>query len=251
MRPMRYFVYFAYDGAPYVGWQRQPNGLSVQQVMEEAFAMKLREPIQLTAAGRTDAGVHATGMTAHFDTSAIQDCTTAARGLNSLLPPSIAINRIVPVRSDAHARYDATARRYEYHIATRKSPFTRGRVCPVYYPLDLNRMQDAAQMLLGRQDFRSFSKVHTDVTNFYCTISLAEWQELDGEIVFTIEANRFLRGMVRAIVGTLVGIGAGRSSVDDMERIISAQSRQQAGQAMAPEGLYFVEAKYNDDIFTL
>lgn len=248
---MRYFVYFAYDGTDYVGWQRQPNGTSVQQVMEKAFSLKLREPVLLTAAGRTDAGVHALNMAAHFDVGREPDAEAFVRAMNSMLPPTIAINEIRRVRDTAHARFDAVSRRYEYHIATRKSPFARGRACPIYYPLDIERMQQAARKLLGRQDFRSFSKVHTDVTNFYCDITTAEFRTTESELVFTIEANRFLRGMVRAIVGTLVDIGAGRKSVEDITAIIGAQSRQRAGQAMMPAGLYFAEARYNKDIFNI
>lgn len=242
---MRYFIFFAYDGGRYSGWQRQPNSITVQEVMEKSISTILRCETVLTGAGRTDAGVHALDMAAHFDVREAIDEEQMTRRMNSLLPPDIAVNRITRVRDDAHARFDALWRRYEYRIATRKSPFAVGRAARVFYPLDVEAMNRCSAKLIGRRDFTSFSKVHTDVNNFVCEIRTAEWQTRDNELVFTIEANRFLRGMVRAIVGTLVEIGAGRRKEADFEAVIEAHDRCRAGEAAEACGLYFVKAEYN------
>lgn len=241
---MRYFIHIAYDGTNYSGWQKQPNAITVQEVIEKALRTILRQEVEITGAGRTDAGVHALDMVAHFDHENIADLERLKRNLNSLLPPNIAINEIEKVAADAHARFDAKSRMYEYHITTAKNPFLKGKACTIYYPIDLETMNKAATKLLGSHDFQCFSKVHTDVSNYFCTITKAEFVATDNEIVFTIEANRFLRGMVRAIVGTLVDIGAGRKKIDDMEKILASKDRCMAGQAMAAEGLFFIRAKY-------
>lgn len=241
---MRYFLHISYDGTNYSGWQKQPNAITVQEVIEKALRTILRQEVEITGAGRTDAGVHALDMVAHFDHENIADLERLKRSLNSLLPPNIAINEIEKVAADAHARFDAKSRMYEYHITTAKNPFLKGKACTIYYPIDLETMNKAATKLLGSHDFQCFSKVHTDVSNYFCTITKAEFVATDNEIVFTIEANRFLRGMVRAIVGTLVDIGAGRKKIDDMEKILASKDRCMAGQAMAAEGLFFIRAKY-------
>lgn len=241
---MRYFVIFDYDGGQYCGWQRQPNGVTIQSVMEEAFSTILRDEIALTGAGRTDAGVHARNMVAHFDFDGNFDCGQLTRRLNSLLPKDIAIKEIKHVTEGAHARFDAKKRKYEYHILRKKNPFYRDYSCAIYYPLDVEIMNEGAKRLLGRKDFHSFSKVHTDVNNYYCDIYEAFWKEIDDQMIFTIEANRFLRGMVRAIVGTLVDLGAGRIKLDDLDRIIESHDRCCAGQSMDAKGLFFVGAKY-------
>ncbi len=241
---MRYFIHIAYDGTKYSGWQKQPNAITVQEVIEKALGTILRQEIEITGAGRTDAGVHARDMVAHFDNEGVEDLEKLKRNINSLLPPDIAINSIEKVDNDAHARFDAKSRIYEYHITTAKDPFLKGMACAIYYPIDLEVMNKAAIKLLGTHDFQCFSKVHTNVNNYYCTITRAELHTIGNEIVFTIEANRFLRGMVRAIAGTLVDIGAGRKKVEDIERILDSRNRCMAGQAMAAEGLFFIKAKY-------
>lgn len=246
---MRYFIFFAYDGGNYNGWQKQPNGITVQEVIERALSIILREEITLTGAGRTDAGVHALDMAAHFDTNTHFDTKQLTQRLNSFLPSDIAINRIVRVKDDAHARFDALWRRYEYHITTIKSPFSVGRAAKVYYPLDVEAMNRCAAKLIGRRDYTSFSKVHTDVNNFVCEIRIAEWTKQGNNLIFTIEANRFLRGMVRAIVGTLVEIGGGRRNESEFDAIIEAHNRSKAGEAAEACGLYFVKAEYKINIY--
>ena len=241
---MRYFIHIAYDGTEYSGWQKQPNAITVQEVIEKALGTILRQEVEITGAGRTDAGVHARDMVAHFDHEDIADPERLKRNLNSLLPPDIAINNIEKVADDAHARFDAKSRMYEYHITTAKDPFLKGKACTIYYPLNIELMNMAASKLLGTHDFQCFSKVHTDVNNYICTITKACFARNGNEIIFTIEANRFLRGMVRAIVGTLVDIGAGRKTIDDVDRILESKDRCMAGQAMAAEGLVFIRALY-------
>jgi len=242
---VRYFLHIAYDGTNYSGWQKQPNAVTVQEVVENALGTILRKKIDITGAGRTDAGVHARDMVAHVDTEEEFDTERLKRNMNSLLPPDIAINSIEKVGDEAHARFDAKSRMYEYHITTAKDPFLKGKACPIYYPINLELMNEAACKLIGTHDFQCFSKVHTDVNNYYCTITRAEFcRQQSAEIVFTIEANRFLRGMVRAIAGTLVDIGAGRKSIDDIDKILESKDRCMAGQAMAAEGLIFIKAEY-------
>lgn len=243
---MRYFVRFAYNGTDFHGSQTQPNGITVQETMEKAFSLVLRVPVALTFAGRTDAGVHATQMYAHFDlSSAVSTCRLSHR-LNSLLPDSIAIDEIFPVADDAHARFSATSRRYEYRITTVKDPFAVHAMAHVAPGLDYDAMNEAAKILLGRHDFASFCKVHTDVKTTFCTVTRAEWAvSNDGrQAVFTIAADRFLRNMVRAVVGTLFEVGRHKISLDQFRDIISQHNRCAAGQSAPAEGLYLVEVQY-------
>lgn len=244
----RYFLNIAYCGTPYCGWQRQPNGTAVQEVVEQALATILRTPAPITGAGRTDAGVHALGMTAHFDTETpITDTDSLTANLNSLLPPSIAINHIRQVSPGLHARFDAISRRYEYHVTERKDPFATDRAYRFPRHLDIELMSKAAEVLFEYTDFTSFSKVHTDVKTKNCDIMYAQWERRDnGKTVFTIEANRFLRNMVRAIVGTLLDVGTHKITIDDLRRIIEAKDRCRAGHSVPAGGLYFIEAKYNE-----
>lgn len=206
---MRYFLYLAYDGAGYHGWQVQPNGTTVQKCIETALSMILRCPTPITGAGRTDAGVNARLMVAHFDTeNSLSDTTTLCNRLNSILPRDIAIYRCVPVIPEAHARFDALSRTYKYYATDHKSPFT-GRYAWQYRgTLDYERMNIAAARLSGYCDFTSFSKLHTDVKTNNCTITEARWEHEGEGYTFTITADRFLRNMVRAIVGTLVEVAA-------------------------------------------
>ena len=238
---MRYFIEFAYKGTHYHGSQVQPNGVTVQQVLEDAFLTLLRQPVSLVFAGRTDAGVHARQMVAHFDLSA---CPPDVDRLNRLLPPDIAVQRIFAVPDDLHARFSAVSRTYEYHICTHKSPFAIDTCTYVPAALDYEAMNEAASHLLGTRDFASFCKVHTDVKTTICTVTEAEWRT-DGEhAVFTITADRFLRNMVRAVVGTLFEVGRHKLSPQDFEAIILSQSRQRAGQSAPPEGLYLTAVRY-------
>lgn len=268
----RYFVYIAYNGTRYCGWQRQPNGVSVQQWLEEVFSTVLRRDIALVGAGRTDAGVHARCMAVHFDVpeaigepkllteeSALLSGEPAlpadklallAGKLNNMLPKDIAIRRIVPVIGEAHARFDALARTYEYRISEQKDPFRYEYVCRMpLQRMDFERMNDACRLLLETSDFTSFSKLHTDVKTNICRVEKAVWTHQAGEWVFTIRADRFLRNMVRAIVGTLFEVGRGKISVDGFREIIEAKDRCRAGTSAPPEGLALTEIEYPQRLF--
>jgi tRNA pseudouridine38-40 synthase len=246
----RYFIYLAYDGTRYHGWQVQPNGLSVQEVLTKALSTLLRVPTEITGAGRTDAGVHARQMVAHFDAAEPIDCIQMAYKLNRILPPDISVDKVVPVRSDAHARFDATQRTYHYFVHTAKSPFERFYSCRIHGTLDFGKMNEAAQLLLLYDDFTSFSKVHTDVKTNLCRISRARWEQVGPqEWRFEISANRFLRNMVRAIVGTLLEVGRGRLSVDGFRAVIEGRNRCCAGESVAANALFLVSIEYKKDVF--
>ena len=241
---MRYFITFAYDGTHFHGSQTQPNGNTVQAEMEAAFATILREPVALTFAGRTDAGVHAEHMVAHFDFTKPLPANFGSR-LNNLLPPSIAVRNIQRVTDDAHARFDATARTYRYRITTRKDPFLCVNHTRVAAGLDFEAMNNAAQALLGKQDFASFCRTHTDVKTTICDVREAKWvQESDTEWYFVITADRFLWNMVRAVVGTLFEVGKGRMTPAQLADIIAAHDRCRAGHSAPAEGLSLVEIIY-------
>ncbi len=241
---MRYFVTFSYLGTDFHGSQSQPNGNTVQAELEAAFATILRQPVPLTFAGRTDAGVHAEQMVAHFDFDKALPANLSGR-LNNLLPSSIAVSDIRPVADDAHARFDARERTYYYRITTRKDPFlcaTHTRVAP---GLDFEAMNQAAQCLLGRQDFASFCRTHTDVKTTICDVREARWiQENETEAYFVITADRFLRNMVRAVVGTLFEVGRGRMQPQNLAAIIAAKDRCAAGHSAPAEGLSLVRIVY-------
>lgn len=246
----RYFIYFSYNGAAYVGWQMQPNGLSVQEVMQKAFSTVLRDEIEIVAAGRTDAGVHAKRMVAHAD----MDISPFSPGdfigkMNSFLPGDIAVSNILEVKPDAHARFDAVSRRYEYHLITEKNVFLNEYAMRVFHPLDFEAMNRAAETLFNYIDFTSFSKLHTDVKTNNCKIIHAQWTFEKDRWVFTIEANRFLRNMVRAIVGTLLEVGRGKMSVEEFKQVIEAKNRCKAGISVPGKGLYLVNVEYPKDIF--
>ena len=201
----RYFIYLSYDGTNYHGWQIQPNGISVQEVLMKALSTFLRKPVEVVGAGRTDAGVHARLMVAHFDFDTELDCATVVDKLNRLLPPDVAVHRVRRVKSDAHARFDATYRTYKYYITTCKDPFSRAFSWRIFQTLDFEKMNEAAQTLFDYIDFTSFSKLHTDVKTNNCKMMYARWEQIgEHNWVFTIQADRFLRNMVRAVVGTLV-----------------------------------------------
>ncbi|SOD81439.1 tRNA pseudouridine(38-40) synthase TruA [Spirosoma fluviale] len=245
---MRYFLHLAYKGTNYHGWQRQPNGLSVQEVLETALSTVLRQPTAIVGSGRTDAGVHAGQQFAHFDTE-VAIPVQLLRSLNSMIPADIAVYDCFPVRPDDHARFTALSRYYQYQISRRKDPFRDGLVYVFTLPLNVERMNEAASRLLHHIDFESFSKVRTDVKTFNCQIERAYWaQQPNGDLVFHIKANRFLHGMVRAIVGTLLAVGQERLSVADFEQIILARDRKRAGRAAPAEGLSLVEVGYPEEV---
>lgn len=242
---MRYFLECSYHGYPFSGWQRQPNAVTVQGVLEEALSKILRQGMFITGSGRTDAGVHARQQFAHFDLAVpLDDPTLLLFKLNNFLPPEIAIRRIFPVADNMHARYSARWRRYEYHLSGVKDPFSRNLLYFYNRPLDVTAMNNAALLLLNYVDFESFSLVKTDVNHFRCTITEARWERWGNRLVFHVQADRFLRGMVRALVGTLLEVGLGRMAIGRFEEIIEARDRREAGRAVPPDGLFLVEVGY-------
>ncbi|MBR3937509.1 MAG: tRNA pseudouridine(38-40) synthase TruA [Bacteroidaceae bacterium] len=249
---MRYFIYLEFDGSAYSGWQIQPHSPSVQQTLEEALALFLRQNVSVTGAGRTDAGVHASEMVAHFDLDEPQDCGWMRGKLNGILPQDIAVHRIVPVKADAHARFDATARTYKYYVTLNKSAFNRNYSWFLPNEPDFEMMNRAAEILMKTVDFTSFSKLHTDTRTNDCHVTEAEWEMLpDGRWVFTITADRFLRNMVRAIVGTLMEVGRGRLTIDGFQRIIDSKDRCSAGDSAPAQGLFLYKIVYPDNLFVL
>lgn len=246
----RYFIYFSYDGAAYHGWQVQPNAVTVQQVLEEALATLMRVPVPLVGAGRTDAGVNAECMVAHADFPCEVDAAHIVYKLNRLLPPDIAVSDLRRVKDDAHARFDAVSRRYCYRVVTAKSPFSRRYAMRVPKDIDFDAMNSAAALLGEYTDFTSFSKLHTDVKTNNCKVTHAAWRRVgENEWVFEIEADRFLRNMVRAIVGTLLLVGRGKLDIDGFRKVIEKKARGEAGDSAMGEALFLVGVEYPDTIF--
>lgn len=241
---MRYFLELSYFGKAYHGWQRQPNAITVQQVVEEALSTLMRRPMPILGAGRTDAGVHAQQLFAHFLLDQPLKETELCYRLNALLPPDIAVKRIFKVPNTAHARFDAVSRSYEYWIVQEKNPFYKDSAYLLQAPLNLVAMNQAAQILLAYEDFECFSKTNTDVKTYLCQITQAYFKLVDQKLVFYITANRFLRNMVRAIVGTLLQIGLEKQPVDFMHQVIKSKSRGNAGASVPAKGLYLTAVKY-------
>lgn len=242
---MRRFIQLSYDGAAYHGWQKQPNARSVQQTLQEALSTLLQTDIEVVGAGRTDAGVSARMMVAHFETDKACDNEQLVYKLNKLLPHDIAVQRIWEVPDEMHARFSATSRTYHYYIHTRKDPFVRQYSWLVTFPLDFARMNEAASRLLDFEDFTSFSKVNTDTKTNLCNVTEARWtQEGENTWRFTITANRFLRNMVRAIVGTLIEVGRGRMTVDEFCQVIEQKNRCSAGDSVPGHALFLVDISY-------
>jgi tRNA pseudouridine38-40 synthase len=245
---MRYFMDITYNGSGFHGWQIQDNAHSVQAEIQIAMAKIFGEDVDLVASGRTDTGVHATQQVAHFDSDQI-DPSQLAYKLNAMLPNSIAINSIKAVQDSAHARFDATLRSYQYHIHQKKSPFLTDR--SYYFKPELNtaHIKACCELLLDWHDFKCFSKVKTDVTTFNCTISKANWLSTEKGYLFEISANRFLRGMVRAIVGTLIEVGLSKLSCSDFALILERGDRRAAGSSVPAHGLFLHEVVYPLDIY--
>lgn len=243
---MRYFAELSYKGTAYCGWQRQPNARSVEQTIEEALSTLLREEIDVVGAGRTDTGVHAAFYVAHFDTSRpISNPEDFVYHLNSLLPEDVAFRRIYEVADDAHARFDATEREYRYYIQTRKDPFTKATTWQHTAPLDMAAMNEAAKVLLATEDFTTFAKLGSNNTNNICHIYRAEWVEIEcGMMVFIFRANRFLRNMVRAVVGTLVDVGRGKISVEQFREIVASRDLSRSSSSAPASGLFLTDVKY-------
>ncbi|OAB29053.1 tRNA pseudouridine38-40 synthase [Flavobacterium fryxellicola] len=241
---MRYFVKLAYNGTQYHGWQYQPNAASVQETMNKAFSVVLNTTLNLMGAGRTDTGVHAKEMYAHFDFENPFDIPSLVHKLNSFLPKDIVVYTIIPVHDEAHTRFDASKRIYEYHINTFKDVFSQEQSWYFHQNLDLNLMNEAAKLLFNHTDFQCFSKVNTDVNTFDCTIFEAHWRQENNTLIFTISANRFLRNMVRAIVGTLVNVGLNKITLADFTAIIKSKNRDKAGFSVPAHGLYLTKIEY-------
>jgi tRNA pseudouridine38-40 synthase len=247
----RYFIQLSYKGTNYHGWQIQPNAISVQEVLTKSFSTVLREEIEITGAGRTDTGVHASYFIAHFEsenTNLVSDEKFLFK-INSILPKDIAISNIKLVKQDAHARFDATSRTYHYFIHNKKDPFLLES--SYYLPKDLNidLMNKACSILFNYTDFTSFSKLHTDVKTNNCKITEAFWLQDEHKIKFTITADRFLRNMVRAIVGTMIDIGLGKLVLDEFVQIIESKNRSEAGVSVPAQGLFLSNITYDKTIY--
>lgn len=242
---VRYFIELAYKGTNYHGWQSQPDANSVQETINNGLSVLLKAPINIVGAGRTDTGVHAKQMYAHFDSENEFDTPQLVHKLNSFLPKDIVIFDIFQVAAEVHARFDAFKRTYEYQIHTRKDAFENDGSYQYQLPLDIIKMNQACELLFIHNDFECFSKVNTDVHTFNCVIFEANWKQEGSNIVFTITADRFLRNMVRAIVGTMINIGNGKISLADFEKIIESKDRSQAGFSVPAHGLYLTKIEYD------
>lgn len=246
----RYFIRFAYDGTHYHGWQIQPNGMSVQEKMTTIMQQLFGPDVNLTGAGRTDAGVHASGMVAHVDLEQDPgDLKVMARKLTYMMPPDITVYSIRKVQAGANARFDALSRTYEYRMTSVKDPFNRLYTVPYHGTLDVEAMNRAAAILFDYDDFTSFSKLHTDVKTNICRIMRAEWLRRGDEWVFVIQSDRFLRNMVRAIVGTLLEVGRGKMDEAGFRRVIELKDRCAAGASVAARGLFLMDVAYPESIF--
>ena len=246
MNKKRYFIELSYNGTNYHGWQLQPNDITVQECLDKALSIYFRQAIVSLGCGRTDAGVHATQFFAHFDLIDLQegDVEKSVTGINSLLPYTIAVKRVFPVSENAHARFDATSRAYKYHLHFKKDPFKLDRSWLYKGDLDFGAMNKAAAILLNFTDFSCFSKSNTQTFTNNCKITSAYFEKAEDGLVFTIRADRFLRNMVRAIVGTMVLVGKGEIDVAEVAKIIESKNRSNAGQSVPACGLYLVGVEY-------
>lgn len=242
----RYFIQIAYDGSLYHGWQTQPNAITVQALLDKAMCTVFRQPLETLGCGRTDSGVHAKDFYAHFDVEDLDETRVlnAVGSINALLPYQIAAKRIIPVHDEAHARFDATSRAYKYYVHFEKDPFKLNRSWLLKDRLDVEKMNEAADLLLEYTDFSCFSKSNTQTFTNNCKIVKAVFEETEDGLVFTIQADRFLRNMVRAIMGTLVRIGKHEIDLNDLKAIIESKNRSNAGQSVPACGLYLVKIEY-------
>jgi tRNA pseudouridine38-40 synthase len=249
----RYFIYISYKGTSYHGWQVQPNSVTVQKILDETLTTILNEEIATVGAGRTDAGVHALVFCAHFDSSApdLANNKSLIFRLNRFLPTDISVSRLLKVKSDAHARFSATSRTYRYNISKTKNPFWTESSWFVHVNTDTSLLNETCALLLNYTDFTSFSKLHTDTKTNNCKIYYAVWEEADDRLIFTIKADRFLRNMVRAIVGTMMEVGTHKISLKEFEEIILARDRCKAGKSAPAKGLFLVDIEYPEEIFSV
>ena len=242
---MRYFIWFSYDGTQYHGWQIQPNGVTVQSELQRCLSLLLREEVTVTGAGRTDTGVHARRMAAHFDTDQVLDARLLTHKLNGLLHQDIGVEGIQLVGDGLHARFSAVARTYHYYVHTRKDPFLRHYSLELHYQLDYELMNRAGRILMEYEDFGAFCKAGSDVKTTLCHVTHAQWHQTSPTTwYFEITANRFLRNMVRAVVGTLIEVGRGRMSLDDFRQVIEGRQRTQAGESMPAKALFLEQVEY-------
>ena len=246
---MRFFFEISYNGTHYHGWQSQKNAVGVQEVVEDALSKLLRTEIEIVGSGRTDTGVHCVQQFFHTDIAKEFNRQDLIHKLNAFLPKDIAIKNIYPAKAEAHARYDAYERSYQYKITRVKDPLLVGYAYYFFRELNVTTMNSAAALMIGEHDFECFSKVKTDVNHFICNIKHATWTQKGDLLIFTITANRFLRGMVRAIVGTLLDVGTGKITERQFEGIVKSKDRKMAGMNAPPEGLYLTSVKYHKSIY--
>lgn len=246
---VRYVLELAYDGTNYYGWQSQTNGNTVQQTIEEGLKKVTRQELPVMGCGRTDTGVHAKQYYLHFDWDGVPDEKFIFR-LNNAMPRDIAVFRIFPVHEKFHARFSATSRKYEYHIITRHDPFSRNWAYFRYGDLDVKKMEEACKFLLTCTDFKSFSKSRTDVKTYNCDLMECRWEMAENRLVFHVKADRFLRNMVRAMVGTLLDIGSGRLSLEELPEVMQSGNRSNAGTSVPAKGLYLTEIDYPWEKYT-
>lgn len=248
----RYFIKLSFDGTAYHGWQSQTNANTVQSELERALSVILKSTIDVTGAGRTDTGVHAKDYLAHFDFEESLDKEKIDKiiyQLNCILPNDISIHEIISVKDEAHARFDAVSRTYRYYITTKKNVFNRSYAYHLYEKADVQKMNEAAWLLLSVTDFTSFAKLHTQTNTNNCKVTKAIWEQNNDNLIFTITADRFLRNMVRAIVGTLLEVGTGKTTLEGFREIIESQNRSKAGYSVPAKGLFLEEIIYPEDIF--
>ncbi|MBQ9656403.1 MAG: tRNA pseudouridine(38-40) synthase TruA [Prevotella sp.] len=242
---MRYFIWFSYDGTRYHGWQIQPNGVTVQSELQRCLSLLLREEVTVTGAGRTDTGVHARRMAAHFDTQQTFDPAVLVHKLNGLLPYDIGVQKIEAVAAGQHARFSAVSRTYRYYVHTQKNPFLRHYSLELHYKLDYALMNEAGRVLMEYDDFGAFCKAGSDVKTTLCHVTHAQWHQTAPDAwYFEITANRFLRNMVRAVVGTLIEVGRGRLSIEGLRKVIEGGQRTQAGESMPAKALFLEDVSY-------
>jgi tRNA pseudouridine38-40 synthase len=246
---LRYFIELSYNGKAYHGWQNQPNVISVQEIVEDALSKLLQTKIDVVGAGRTDAGVHAEQLFAHFDFDESIDSEKLIFKLNSFLPKDISVQHIFVVKADAHARFDALSRTYNYKISLKKDVFNSDGSYYLKHQLDIDKMNEAAKVLFDYRNFKCFSRSNTDVKTYHCTIMMAEWRSQNNQLIFTIKADRFLRNMVRAIVGTILDVGLGKTTIEEFHGIIKSEDRTKAGASVPAHGLYLSIIEYPKSIF--
>ena len=245
---MRYFIEIAFHGAAYAGWQKQPYDITVQSVVEKALYTVFQNEVACVGAGRTDAGVHASFFIAHFDVEEDLDEGQFIFKMNQLLPHDVSVRDVHPVNANAHARFDAVSRTYEYYITQQKDPFRLDRATYIKKLLSVDLMNQAAEVLMDFTNFKCFSKVHTQVHTYNCSIKKAFWEQKEHLLIFKIQADRFLRNMVRAIVGTLIEVGLRKRSIDELRQVIKSENRSEAGKSMPAHALFLTDIAYPENI---